>query len=96
MPLIKGIDEIYIITKKNKIKCNLYFETERRIGFLIQESNIEGIKSETRFDFEAKQNNYDCSFQSKIEYIEYDFVNNQYLLVVETPPVLRRVLKTYK
>ncbi len=96
MPLLKGSKNINIIIKDKKIKCILYYETEKRIGFLIDDESIENLKKEIRLDFELLQGNYECSFQSKIDFIEYDFVNNKYLLQIEFPPVLRRTLKIYK
>lgn len=94
MPLLKGNNEINIIYKENKFPCKLYYETDRRIGFLIKDfQEIDKLKNEIRLDFEAKQGNYECSFQSKLEFIEFDYFNQQYLLEVETPAVLRRVLK---
>lgn len=94
MPLLKGSSEIYIIYKENKFECELYYETDNRIGFLVKNfPEINKLKSEIRLDFEAKQGNYECNFQSKMEFIEFDYLNQKYLLEIETPALLRRVLK---
>lgn len=95
MPLLRGSEDIHIILKERKIKCDLYYETDKRIGFLLNINSIENLKNEIRFDFELKQGNYKCSFQSKIDFIEYDYVNNKYLLEVEFPAILRRILKKF-
>jgi hypothetical protein len=94
MPILKGSNDIYIIYKEEKIRCKVLYETETRIALVINENfpNIEKLKYEGRLDFETKQGNYDCFFQSKIEFLGYDYIHNQYIIEIDYPPVFRRIL----
>ncbi|GIX41550.1 MAG: hypothetical protein KatS3mg129_1283 [Leptospiraceae bacterium] len=95
MPILKGSKDVFIIYKNQKIRCKILFETESKIAFQLEEEIpiIEKLKYETRLDFETKQGNYDCYFQSKVEYFGFDLIQKKYILEVDYPPVFRRILK---
>lgn len=97
MPILNRINEVFIIYKNEKISAKILYETENKIAFSIVEDHpfIEKLKNENRLDFEAKQGNYDCYFQSKINYFGIDLLKKQFILEIDYPPVFRRVIKTY-
>ncbi|MCS7205597.1 MAG: hypothetical protein NZ853_07860 [Leptospiraceae bacterium] len=94
MPILKGSEEVFILYKNQKIPCEILFETEKRISLRIPENPwIEKLKHEDRLDFETKQGNYDCFFQSKVEFLEMDILTKTYILEIDYPPSFRRILK---
>ncbi len=94
MPILKGSKEVFIIYKNEKIPASIIYETEKKIGLAIEGENplIKKIKLENKLEFETKQGNYDCYFQSKVDYFDFDMIHNRYILEIDYPAIFRRVL----
>ncbi len=97
MPILNRVEGVYIIHKNEKIPAKILYETENKIAFSIfhHSSLVERIKNENRLDFEAKQGNYDCYFQSKVNYFGFDLLQKQFILEIDYPPIFRRILRNY-
>jgi hypothetical protein len=94
MPILNDSNKIKIIYKNNKINCSLLFETVSKIALVIEDQfpDIEKLKYEVRLDFETRQGNYDCYFQSKVEFVGYDMIHKKYIIEIDYPAVFKRIL----